>query len=412
MESQPTIPGSILSVLGSPQLLAIRLFDARCELFAFVYSPITSHNSPITNAKQCVSGKNSFYNRVYVTQFFPIFLFAFIAFVGVLREFASVCRGERAGHSQWQRIFNQHVYAALVLSYVVLPTVAALQFKALRCETLDHDGSSFLKEDSAVSCLSASYAYFRAIVILGIVVYLSIPLAWFVLLWRVRRDVNPPDETLESALELRKTRDHLKCLEFLFSDYLPSMWGYEIYETVKRLFFVAALPFFGEPVFRAFIGILASACAVHWARESWPFIESTNSQLAFTANLQIQGVYFASLLLLTDSMNGFGLSDNAVGCLLLLLNLVCFALVAYWCVKIEIRELRLARWKSERLSKIEWACDFSATKFLTTFEKVMETAIPASHMLVFHYASIGAVKKMLRSGLSVQNSGDGVEVGK
>ena len=292
-----------------------------------------------------------------------------------------------------------------------MPTVISLLLKALWCYKLG-DELVFLREDSGILCTSPEYRNFKAVVILGVIVYLSIPLAWFVLLWRVRRDVNPLDETLESALELRKTRDHLKYLAFLFSDYLPSMWGYELYEMAKRLFFVAVLPFFGEPVLRAFIGILASVCAVHWARESWPFIESTNSQLAFTANLQIQGVYFASLLLLTDSMNGVGLSDNAVGCLLLLLNLVCFALVAYWCVKIEIRELRLARWKSERLSKIEWACDFSATKFLTTFEKVMETAIPASHMLVFHYASIGAVKKMLRSGLSVQNSGDGVEVGK
>jgi hypothetical protein len=202
--------------------------------FDFFYSPITSHNSPSTNAIQCVSGKNSFYNRVYVTQFFPIFLFAFIAFVGVLREFASVCRGGRAGHSQWQRIFNEHVYAALVLSYVVLPTVAALQFKALRCETLDHDGSSFLKEDSAVSCLSASYAHFRAIVILGIVVYQSIPLLWFVLLWHVRRDLNPLREALESALEVRKKKAHLMPYFFLFSDYLPSMWAYEVYDMCKE----------------------------------------------------------------------------------------------------------------------------------------------------------------------------------
>ena len=167
-----------------------------------------------------------------------------------------------------------------------------------------------------------SYKRFQAVVILGLLVYSSIPLMWFVILWRVRRDVNPLGEALESALELRKTRDHLTYLAFLFSDYLPSMWGYELYEMAKRLFFVAVLPFFGEPVFRAFIGILASMCAVLWARESWPFTESTNSQLALAAALQILGVYFASALLLTDSMKGIGLSDGALGGLLLLLNLV------------------------------------------------------------------------------------------
>ena len=103
----------------------------------------------------------------------------------------------------------------------VLPTVLSLQCKALRCETLEHDGEtvfSFLREDSAISCLSQGYKQFRAVVILGLLLYSSVPLLWLVILWRVRRELNPLDETLESALEKRKSHDHLGYLAFLFSD--------------------------------------------------------------------------------------------------------------------------------------------------------------------------------------------------
>ena len=76
------------------------------------------------------------------------------------------------------------------------------------------------------------------------------------------------------------------------------MWGFEVYEMMKRLFLVAILPLLGEGAVRAFIGILVSTGTVLWARESWPFVKPTNSKLALAANLQILLVFFASALLI------------------------------------------------------------------------------------------------------------------
>ena len=123
------------------------------------------------------------------------------------------------------------------------------------------------------------------------------------------------------------------------------MWGYEVYEMMKRLFLVAILPLLGEGVMRAFIGILVSTGAAFWARESWPFVKSTNSRLALAANVQILGVFFASAVLITDSLGSFGLDDLTMGVLLLLLNLVCLVLVAYWCIKIEAAEMERRAWR-------------------------------------------------------------------
>ena len=168
-----------------------------------------------------------------MTQFFPIFLFLLIAVVGVLRAVVETLRKRRA--SVREAIFNQTVYAELVLSYIVLPSVAGLQFKALNCQTLSHDQSSFLIVDSSIDCHSASYERFRSIVILGILVYQSIPLLWFACLWRVRRDLNPRGQSVRCALLLRKGEHHLKPYFFLFSDFVPSMWAYEVIEVRTKL---------------------------------------------------------------------------------------------------------------------------------------------------------------------------------
>lgn len=63
---------------------------------------------------------------------------------------------------------------------------------------------------------------------------------------------------------------------------------------------------------RAFIGVFASTAAAFFAREVWPFVRPCTNILLLTANLQILAVFFAAALLLTDSLDGFGLSNFEV----------------------------------------------------------------------------------------------------
>ena len=193
----------------------------------------------------CVSGENSYFNKLYVTQSAPLALFAIIAMVGWLRALVPQFAPKKGRAEALEAIFNQHMYASLLLSYCVLPTVAALQFKSLKCTTLEHDGeiiASFLQEDSSISCLSPKYKNFKAVVIVGIVTYQGVPLLWFVLLWRMRHDLNPEGQSLMSALLLRLRVHKLRPYSFLFGDYKPSMWAYEVYEMYRRLFFIGVLP--------------------------------------------------------------------------------------------------------------------------------------------------------------------------
>jgi hypothetical protein len=49
-------------------------------------------------------------------------------------------------------------------------------------------------------------------------------------------------------------------------------------------------------------------------------------------------------------------------------------------------------------TKVEWACNFTANKFKTTFEAVVESSVSASQVLVFFYSSLTEVDQVLRSG--------------
>ena len=80
----------------------------------------------------------------------------------------------------------------------------------------------------------------------------------------------------------------------------------------RRLFFIGVLPLLGDGAVRAFIGVFASTAVAFFAREVWPFVRPCTNILLFTANLQILAVFFAAALLLTDSLDGFGLSNFEV----------------------------------------------------------------------------------------------------
>lgn len=216
----------------------------------------------------CVSGHNSFFNRVYVVSLTPIAIALFNLLVYACRAVAVQRRiakhrrsGKKPDHmalgAQAIRVDSQHAFAFLVLTYMVLPPCSKIQFQSLNCVTLPGMGSSFLVADSSIDCRSSAYSSFRVLVCLCIAIYQAIPLLWLFLLWRVRRELNPaahrkvpqhgrPNEHKGAAaaaapellvegfkdavvVDLRdKKHPRLRHLAFLWSDYKPDFWFYEV----------------------------------------------------------------------------------------------------------------------------------------------------------------------------------------
>jgi hypothetical protein len=96
----------------------------------------------------------------------------------------------------------QHISAALLVSYLVLPPVAMKHFQALDCIPFNHDGSSYLRVDTAIDCDSSSYQAFRTAVLLFLVLYQSVPVLWFVMLHKQRKRLNPATSKADPTLAL------------------------------------------------------------------------------------------------------------------------------------------------------------------------------------------------------------------
>jgi hypothetical protein len=89
-------------------------------------------------------------------------------------------------------------------------------FQALDCIPFPHDGSSYLRIDTAIDCLGEPYKAFRLSIIFFLVLYQSIPVLWFVMLYKIRKRLNPrdsPDPAL--ALFIRDQDKDLDSLRFL-----------------------------------------------------------------------------------------------------------------------------------------------------------------------------------------------------
>ena len=162
----------------------------------------------------------------------------------------------------------------------------------------------------------------------------------------------------------------------------------------RRLFLIGVLPLLGEGTARASIGCFAAIVMAVVARENAPFIRSTTNTLLVVAQYQIVAVFYAAFVLLAGSLADFGLSDLALGLLLLFVNCVVFALVVFWCAQKHFDERQALRRKEEALPRLEWAVEFSATKFATTFGLIREEQISGAHVLCFHYLSSAAPEQV------------------
>ncbi len=115
--------------------------------------------------------------------------------LGAHHDFGSTRGGSKS--KRIQDIKNQHVWLLLLLSYMTLPPVAMKQFQSLDCIPFGHDGSRYLRVDTAIDCNSADYQRFLGICACFIAVYQFVPVICMLLLWRLRFDLKPPTSSLD-----------------------------------------------------------------------------------------------------------------------------------------------------------------------------------------------------------------------
>jgi hypothetical protein len=152
---------------------------------------------------------------------------------------------------------------------------------------------------------------------------------------------------------------------------------------------VSVIPLMGsDNAVKAYIGSGLAFLSTIYFREMSPYrVEFTNF-IAVIAQYVILAGFMAALLIDSDSLDSYGVSNFVLGCILLALNLTIIILAAYlaWLRYREARQEE-ADLKAEAL-KIEYAAEFSKNKFQTTLDYVASRAVPLSHELCYYYTSL------------------------
>ncbi len=119
-------------------------------------------------------------------------------------------------------------------------------------------------------------------------------------------------------------------------------------------------------------------------------------------------MFFASAILLSDTLREFGLSKIQLGVVLLAANLVMFFMVLWWGNELRKMELEHRSLLMKRVPKIEFAKQFSATKFATTLEWLVAESLATSQVLCFYYTSSNQAHTYLRGGIPASRTYGGV----
>ena len=218
-----------------------------------------------------------------------------------------------------------------------------LQFSGLVCVDLG-DGTSFLRIDTSVSCKTDAFAAFVILDLCLIFIYQGVPLVWLLLLYRQRHVLNPSspvaslqsssssslsfsshsprraprpsaaapvaavslaDGSIQRTLEARNANAECGYTQFLWRDYCPAWYYFEVLFMYMRILFIAVIPMCGIGFFslslqgedvstseglvslRASFGVCLSLAALAFTREASPFVRDANNLLNTVAQWQI-----------------------------------------------------------------------------------------------------------------------------
>jgi hypothetical protein len=249
---------------------------------------------------------------------------------------------------------NKCVAWFLKLTYLVFPGVSTAVFQSFPCITFDTEQpevfDSFLKADLSLDCNAAERPAMLFYVIVMVIVYpIGITAMYATLLWRQRKaicpiegkwrsflgikDVFPPklrtmDEedaiTEQRKLDIPKNPE-LKSIQFLFKEYEPYFWWFEVFECFRRLMLTGGSVMFMEgSATQVVCGMLIALLAIHVYSICQPFVEDDDDVLALGSQWGILFTLFGGLLLKLqlNGTDGYDKDGSGFGAFLILVNVL------------------------------------------------------------------------------------------
>ncbi|CAM9190523.1 unnamed protein product, partial [Laminaria digitata] len=172
---------------------------------------------------------NDFYDHLLFATITPLLVLVILAgsyLIGKKRNSSS--------ESDMREVRHKHQAAVLYIALLIYSPVSYKIFQTFGCDELD-DGSTYLRADYSLSCLTRRHNWYEAYALVMIGVYpVGVAVAFAGLLFWHRRDLVKPD---------RITVVRLKPLDNVWGAYKPSRYYYEVVECGRRIALTAIAAF-------------------------------------------------------------------------------------------------------------------------------------------------------------------------
>ena len=134
--------------------------------------------------------------------------------------------------------------------------------------------------DLAVNCESARFLSAKTVALIMIFVYpLGVPSLYAFLLFRARRQINPLGcdalQAMRVRNELSVANPEQRALEFLYSSYRPGAYGFEVFESFRRVTITGLIRYVAKNSGPPIAGILLSLVSIVVFREVQPALMRT-----------------------------------------------------------------------------------------------------------------------------------------
>jgi len=183
------------------------------------------------------------------------------------------------------------------MTFAMYAVVSSKVFNTFVCDTYGDDATNYLVADQRIDCGSAEHNLYKWYARLMILIYpVGIPVLYLSLLMK-HKDVlqlNDDDKTKMTNTEIKK-------LAFLYDEYEPQYWWFEVYVCVQRMSLTGLLVFIKPgTVIQVLVGIGFSMFSIYIYFTTTPFIKDSDDTLANITQLSMFFTLFGALLSYID----------------------------------------------------------------------------------------------------------------
>ena len=192
--------------------------------------------------------------------------------------------------SQAKELIYRNLFFFLYVTYLSTCSKTA-NVLPLACHTICVDEKEeicpkFLKADYNVDCNAPGYNRFVIVAYCAVLYIAFLPTASLVVLWRQRKTLcsTRNEEGDETSGPNQKRAEVLTGLRFLFENYNPNSWYWELIETVRKVILTSALILVGSES-RAYVGlacVMSGLYGMFFACKS-PIVDPFENKLMLTS---------------------------------------------------------------------------------------------------------------------------------